>query len=501
MADENNIILVIFGASGDLTSRKLVPSIYNLYAQKLLPGRFSLLGVGRKKLNDEAFREKVARFLPGDKKQIKKDFFSHLNYLSIDTTLKDDYRKLKEKISTLNHADKGNTTVIYYLSTPPHVYETISENLSYHGLNHSENNKDFRRIIVEKPFGYDLDSAKKLNKVLLSFFTEDQIYRIDHYLGKETVQNIMVTRFSNSFFEPLWNRNYIDHVQITAAESIGIENRGEYFDSSGTMRDMIQNHLLLLTAMIAMEPPALSDSMSIRNEIVKVFQSLRPLTNEKIFNDIVRGQYTASDIGSGYRQESGIDAASKTETYVALKLFIDNWRWNGVPFFIRTGKRLPTRVTEAVIHFKPTPHHLFCYGAKNKQPANKLVLRIQPDEGMLLDFGMKVPGAGYQLQDVSMDFHYADLSDEALPTAYERLLLDAMKGDQTLYARADAIEKTWEFITPVLDTWRENDNIPVFGYPAGTWGPKEAKALISPQGSQWRNPCRNMTGSTEYCEL
>lgn len=501
MPDNNNIILVIFGASGDLTSRKLIPAIYNLYSRKLLPERFSLLGVGRKALDDNTFRDKVSQFLPGDKERIKKDFFALLNYVSLDTTSKDDYGLLKEKLSKLYNYENKNTTVIYYLATPPHIYETISENLSYHGLNLSEHDNDFCRIIVEKPFGYDLNSAKKLNRKLLSFFNEDQVYRIDHYLGKETVQNIMVTRFSNSFFEPLWNRNYIDHVQITAAESTGIGDRGEYFDTSGTMRDMIQNHLLLLTAMVAMEPPVVSESTAIRNEIVKVFQSLRPLKPDDIINNVIRGQYTSSNIGKGYRQEQGIAPDSKTETYVALKLFLDNWRWNGVPFYIRTGKYLPASVTEIVIHFKPTPNHLFCSDVITKQAVNKLVLRIQPDEGMLLEFGMKVPGAGYKLQNVNMDFHYSDLSDEALPTAYERLLVDAIKGDQTLYARADAIEATWKFITPVLDTWREKDDLPLYGYPAGTWGPKEADNLVSSGVYQWRNPCKNMTGSTDYCEL
>ncbi len=505
MTLKDDLIIVIFGASGDLASRKLIPSIYNLHQQKLLPGNFAVLGVGRKIYDDNSFRAKITEALIVTNDKVDNDFLRMLYYTSIDTSSKDDYKKLSIRLEKLDKEINAGQNVIFYLATPPQIYETITENLSYQGLNHAKNKEGFRRIIIEKPFGYDLESAKKLNAKLQTFFDEKQIYRIDHYLGKETVQNIMVTRFSNSFFEPLWNRNYIDHIQITAAEHIGIENRGGYFDKSGSLRDMVQNHLLLLTSMVAMEPPALADPTSIRNEIVKVFQSLRPMTHENIRHDVIRGQYTTSTIDNehvlAYRDEEGVEAGSKTETYTALKFYIDNWRWKDIPFFIRTGKRLPARVTEIVVHFKATPHHLFCYEVTHKRSVNKLVLRIQPDEGILLTFGMKVPGAGYKLQDVNMDFHYSDISDKALPGAYARLLVDAMNGDPTLYARGDAIEATWRFITPILQAWKEHDEWPVYGYPAGSWGPKEAEMLTRETGNGWRNPCKNLTNSDKYCEL
>jgi len=338
----------------------------------------------------------------------------------------------------------------------------------------------------------------------MKVFHEDQIYRIDHYLGKETVQNIFVTRFANGIFEPLWNRNYIHHVEITGVEDIGVENRGGYYDSSGALRDMLQNHLLELTGIIAMEPPSSFDSDSIRNEIVKVFQSLRPLQEENISNDVIRGQYVASKINgkkvAGYREEKGVNPDSKTETYVALRLFIDNWRWGGVPFYIRTGKRLPTRVTEVVIHFKPTPHYLF---TRNNMldGCNNLVIRIQPDEGILLKFGMKVPGTGFNVQNVNMDFRYSDLQNSYLPSAYERLLHDCMVGDSTLYQRGDAVEAAWKFVNPILRAWKNNSDIQLYGYPAGTWGPKHSDDLIEGKNLTWRYPSKNLANDGSYCEL
>jgi glucose-6-phosphate 1-dehydrogenase len=365
-------------------------------------------------------------------------------------------------------------------------------------------NGNWKKLIVEKPFGYDLESAKQLNKKLQEYFDEDQIYRIDHYLGKETVQNVFVTRFANGIFEPLWNRNYVHHVEITGVENIGVESRGGYYDSSGALRDMLQNHLLQITGLIAMEPPSSFESDSIRNEIIKVFQSFRPLDEKDINNSIIRGQYLSSKITGetipGYREEKGVPPASKTETYVALKLFIDNWRWGGVPFYIRTGKRLPTRVTEVVIHFKPTPHYLFARKSL-EDGCNQLIIRIQPDEGILLKFGMKVPGSGFNVQNVNMDFHYSDLMNTYLPSAYERLLYDCMIGDSTLYQRGDAVEAAWKFVDPVLKAWRDDTDIPLYGYSAGTWGPDNADNIIEDGKFKWRYPCKNLVNDGLYCEL
>ena len=319
------------------------------------------------------------------------------------------------------------------------------------------------------------------------------------------MQNILVTRFSNTIFEPLWNRNFIHHVEITSSESIGVGKRGGYYDHSGALRDMVQNHLLQLLALVAMEPPVMSDSNSVRNESLKVFQSLRTLEEKDIRNNIIRGQYLSSTIRGekvpGYREEEEVDKNSKTETYVAMKFFVDNWRWNGVPFYIRTGKRLPTRVTELVIHFRPTPHHIFFSADGSKKNPNQLIIRIQPDEGILVKFGMKIPGAGFAVQNVNMDFHYADLAQKELPEAYERLLLDCMHNDSTLYARGDAVEISWKFIDPIMKTWAENPGIPLYGYPAGTWGPEVADKLIEDPELTWRYPCKNLSNDGIYCEL
>ncbi|MCB0742938.1 MAG: glucose-6-phosphate dehydrogenase, partial [Ignavibacteriae bacterium] len=419
-----------------------------------------------------------------------------------DTADSKEYAKIKTRLNELNEKLNTNENFIFYLSTPPSLYKVIPNNLVKHGLN--KNEAGWRRIVIEKPFGYDLESAIRLNEKLLQDYSEDQIYRIDHFLGKETVQNLLVTRFSNGIYEPLWNRNFIDHVEITSAESLGVENRGGYYDKSGALRDMVQNHLLQMVGLVAMEPPSSLDSRAIRNETLKVFQSLRPIQPEEVDQVAIRGQYVASKIKNedvpGYREEEGVDPNSKTETYAAIKFYIDNWRWGGVPFYIRTGKRLPTKVTEIVIHFKQTPHYLFT--KKNGSEAcNQLIIRIQPDEGILLKFGMKVPGSGYNVQNVNMDFHYSDLSNVKLPTAYERLLLDAMLGDSTLFSRGDAVEEAWKFLAPIQKAWESDNNIKVYGYPAGTWGPENADALIENKNTTWRYPCKNLTGDGLYCEL
>lgn len=499
MKKTKNHILVIFGASGDLTKRKLIPALFDLFRQNLLPQKFAVLGASRTKLTDEDFRKKAGEFLPSGKDS---DAFTRLLYYQpVSPTASADFTHLKarlEKLSLENDIDPG---YIFYLSTPPSVYEIIAKNLSEKGMSKSAHY--FRRLIIEKPFGTDLDSAKKLNISLLNYFEENQIYRIDHYLGKESVQNMLVTRFSNGIFEPLWNRNFIERVEITSAERLGVEERGGYYDHSGALRDMLQNHLLQLTGFVTMEPPVVIEADAIRNEIVKVFQSLRPIPEDKVSQYVIRGQYTGSTIKGknikGYRQENGVDPDSRTETFVAMKFFIDNWRWGGVPFYIRTGKKLPARVTEIVIHFRKVPHHLFDNQTGSEPIDNQLVIRIQPDEGILLKFKMKTPGAGFQTQTVNMDFHYTDLAEVRLPSAYERLLLDCMQGDATLYSRGDAVEEAWKFVRPILNAWKNDPKIPIYGYPAGTWGPDSSDQLI--QEGQWRYPCKNLSNDGTFCEL
>lgn len=509
MKKPDNHILIIFGASGDLTFRKLIPAVYDLHKQELLPEKFAVVGASRTDLSDEKFREKmkdgIKKFanFKDDNAQIVNDFLKKLSYISVNTEKKEDFQKLKNHLLNLDNDLGTDGNFIYYLSTPPSLYGVIPCLLGEVGLNNNENGS-WKKLIVEKPFGYDLESALELNKKLSKYFKEEQIYRIDHYLGKETVQNILVTRFSNGVFEPLWNRNYVHHVEITSVENIGIENRGGYYDSSGALRDMVQNHLLQLTGLIAMEPPSSFDSNAIRNEIVKVFQSFRQFNGKDIQKYSIRGQYTsATIIGEkvpGYREEKGVEKDSRTESYVAMKLFIDNWRWGGVPFYMRTGKRMPTKVTEVVIHFKRTPHFLFS-NQDQVNSCNQLILRIQPDEGVLFKVGMKVPGQGFNIQNVNMDFHYSDLSNAYLPTAYERLLHDCMIGDSTLYQRADAVEAAWKFVDPILKAWKNDNNIPVYGYPAGTWGPEKADEMIEGKNMTWRYPCKNLEGDGIYCEL
>ncbi|MEQ8471288.1 MAG: glucose-6-phosphate dehydrogenase [Marinoscillum sp.] len=505
MIKNDNQILVIFGASGDLTARKLIPAIYNLYKKNYLPEKYAIVGVGRTPYDDEDFRRKVVlenEHIKKGKDHAVEDFAKLVHYHSLDTSKAEDYPGLAKRLYSIDDDFGTNCNVIFYLSVPPSLYATIPKNLASAGLNKEKTG--WTRLIIEKPFGYDLASAKELNKSLLTDYNEDQIYRIDHYLGKETVQNLLVTRFSNSIFEPLWNRNFIHRVEITSAESVGVEKRGGYYDGSGALRDMVQNHLLQLIGLVAMEPPVRADASSIRNEKLKVFQSLRHLTPQEIKTNVVRGQYLSSKVKGeevkGYREEEGVDTESRTETFVALKFFIDNWRWSGVPFYIRSGKKLPTRVSEIVIHFKPNHHHIF----KNNQKVNAqnmLVLRIQPDEGVLIKFGMKVPGAGFEVKNVNMDFMYSDLTDAYVPDAYERLILDCMQGDATLYARGDSVEAAWEFIDPILKAWKEDTTIPIYGYPAGSWGPEHQDNLIDGENMAWRYPCKNLAEDGIYCEL
>jgi glucose-6-phosphate 1-dehydrogenase len=510
MKSLENQLLVIFGASGDLTRRKLLPALFNLHKQKLLPAHFAIVGTGRAELSNEDFRQRTFESLKAASQQnltgeVTESFLRLLYYVSINTADKASYMLLKKKMEEIDRENAIGGNVIFYMATPPGLYEIIAESLALHGLNHSPSAESWRRMIIEKPLGYDQHSARKLNHSLHDCFQEEQLYRIDHYLGKETVQNVMVTRFSNGIFEPLWNRNYVHHVEITSAESLGIESRGGYYDKAGALRDMVQNHLLQLLTLVAMEPPTVITATAIRNETLKVLQSIRPLRAKEVERNVIRGQYMESAIrGSlikSYRDEDGIAPDSRTETYVALKLFVDNWRWGGVPFYIRTGKRLPTRVTEIVIHFRPTPHKLFCFDTNRFNSENQLVIRIQPDEGILMKFGMKVPGTGFKVQEVNMDFHYSELAQDQIPEAYQRLLLDCMQGDPTLFTRGDAVEEAWGIVDPVLWAWENMPDIPVYGYPAGTWGPREADSLIEEPDMTWRYPCKNLTDDGIYCEL
>mgnify|MGYP000501211301 CR=1 FL=1 len=501
--DNSNI--VIFGASGDLSFRKLIPALYQLYVSKQLPNAFFILGVSRTQYTTESYREALLLAL---KKYSEANettshaFLEHVYYLSINTSNASDYGKLAANLIALYEQYQTPHNTLYYLATPPSQFTVIPACLSNSDL--LNQNEGWKRIVIEKPLGYDLASAIALDKSLHRFFDESQIYRIDHYLGKETVQNLLVFRFANGMFEPLWDRNYIDYVEITGAESLGVEARGRYYDGAGALRDMLQNHLLQVLAMVAMEPPAVINADSTRNEVVKVLQSLQPITEDDLKTNIVLGQYTDSTVQGqsmpAYRQEKGVAGDSRTETYIAIKLFINNWRWNSVPFYVRTGKRLPTRVTEVVIHFKQTPHPIF----GQKAPANKLILRIQPDEGIVMQFGLKKPGAGFEAQDVSMDFRYQDLAEDGelespLLNAYERLLLDALNGDATLFARSDAVQACWKFVEPII-AHQKTEHVLLHGYACGTWGPKEAEYLLASDKRAWRFPCKNLV-NTQYCEL
>jgi glucose-6-phosphate 1-dehydrogenase len=491
-----NQMLVIFGSNGDLARRKLLPAVFHLFLDNLLPEKFAVIGAGSQEKDENTYRDDVMQSLQEFAKKSVEDnaekateFLQKIHYKKVNNQAEDDFIILKQYIEQLSTTLGISQNIVYYFSIPPFLYEVVAANLVKFGLNNEENG--WKRIIIEKPFGYSYDTAIDLDKKLHNGFHEDQIYRIDHYLGKETVQNIMVTRFSNGFFEPIWNRKYVDRIEITAAEKIGVGSRGGYYDTSGAMRDMIQNHLLQVLAVVTMEPPSIFDSDSIRNETVKVLQALRPIKGNEIADYVVRGQYISGQAGDkilqGYRQEKGVAPNSKTETFVAMKVFIDNWRWGDVPFYIRTGKQLPERVTEVVIHLKPAPHQLFKQLCLT-EPNNMIILRIHPDAGVAVDFGMKIPGAGFKVQNVNMAFHYSDLAEKKISEAYERLLLDCMSGDSTLYARADAVKASWKFVDPILQAWKNNTDIPLYFYESGTWGPNESNALFGDKYVKWRQP-------------
>jgi glucose-6-phosphate 1-dehydrogenase len=469
--------IVIFGASGDLTKRKLIPSLFNLFCKGRLPREFRIIGYGSRDMNDETFRvhleEGMKEFAHAAYTSKEwSDFESHIGYVRSGYT--------REAFETLDgflrswHGEAGNR--VYYMATPPDAYPGIIDLLGDTGQLNEDNG--WRRVVVEKPFGTDLDSAQKLNAQIHRILNEQQIYRIDHYLGKETVQNILVTRFANTIFEPLWNRNYIDHVEITVAEQVGVEHRAKFYDEVGILRDMFQNHLLQLTSLVAMEPPVSFEATALRNEKVKVLSAIQPMNEAEIVSSTVRGQY------NGYRQEQGTDKGSMTATYGAVRLFIDNWRWQGVPFYLRSGKSLKEKLSQVVIEFKCPPQLLFPTQQGSMNP-NMLVLFLQPDEGVHWRFEAKVPDTVSELRSVDMEFHYSDsFGDTALPDAYERLLLDTLSGDASLFTRADEVETAWGIIDPVIRAW-EADKQPLAFYDPGSWGPKEADELLTRDGRAW----------------
>ncbi|MEM9949544.1 MAG: glucose-6-phosphate dehydrogenase [Cyanobacteria bacterium P01_D01_bin.36] len=488
-------VTVIFGASGDLTKRKLIPALYNLVQQKLLPDQFAIIGIGRTPMPTEDFRGKILNalreFATGEIEDSLLDWLApRLHYLSGDFASPETYQQLKE---TLTHIDQERTTqgnYLYYLATAPTFFDEITRQLGAAGLA-QESAGQWRRVVFEKPFGRDLASAQKLNQDIGQVLSEEQIYRIDHYLGKETVQNILVFRFGNGMFEPTWNHRYIDHVQITVAEQVGVEARGGYYDDSGALRDMIQNHLFQLLAMVAMEPPVSFAADAVRDEKSKVLRAIQPLSAEDVLRDVVRGQYDAGQDANqhplvAYRAEPKVNPQSQTETFVAMKLTIDNWRWAGVPFYLRTGKHLPERTSEIAIQFKQVPSLLFRETSMEELVPNFLVIRLQPNEGISLHFGAKVPGPKVQMGGVDMDFCYANYFNATPTTGYETLLYDCMTGDATLFQRSDNVELGWEVVTPILDVWQAMPARDFPNYAAGSWGPDAADNLLMRDGRKWR---------------
>jgi glucose-6-phosphate 1-dehydrogenase len=489
--------IIIFGASGDLTHRKLIPALFRLFQRDLLADNFFILGCARSEMTDEEFRQKVRDSIENWVKNITDsdlDNFIRKCYYNTgeDYQDKEMYDSLVERLQKLDEENSTGGNHIFHFALPPKLYSTIVEHLGICGLaKKSEEGPPFPRVIVEKPYGHDLESAIELDEDLRSVFAEKQIYRIDHYLGKETVQNILMFRFANAVFEPIWNRRYIDHVQITVAESIGIEKRAGYFEQTGLLRDMFQNHMLQMLALVAMEPSISFDADRIRDEKVKLLRSIRPFPLDDLDRCIVRGQYGSGLVdGSevvGYRQEEGVDSDSQVETFVAAKVLIENWRWQGVPFYMRAGKRLARRVSEIAIIFKRVPYSMFAPLEPEELSPNVLALNVQPEEGVSLTIQAKQPGAKLCMTSLTMDFRYQELLDTELPDAYERLLLDCMLGDQTLFWRSDGIEASWSLVTPVLKRWEKNEKIcPITFYKSGSWGPSEAEALLKRDGRKWR---------------
>ena len=487
--------IIIFGAGGDLSWRKLVPALYNLSLDGYLPAQFAVIGVDRKEMTDEDFREHLRDGVDRFSRRGKADdgawtaFASHFSFLSGDFGEPATYSALEEQLKARDQEWGTKAQRILYQATPPSLVETIVHQIGQAGL---AQDREGTRIVLEKPFGHDLASAQELNKMLTAVLEESQIYRIDHYLGKETVQNILAFRFANALFEPIWDRRYIDHVQITVAEKVGVEHRGDYYDHAGALRDMIQNHLLQILCLIAMEPPVAFDADEIRDRKVDVLRAIRRRPKIHLHRFAVRGQYGAGWIQgehvAAYGDEPGVDADSVTETFAAVKLFVDNWRWQDVPFYLRTGKRLPARASQVLIQFRPVPHQSFPSSAVLDWQPNRLLIRIQPEESIVLRFQAKQPGPAMRLSPVEMRFCYGDAFETTPPEAYETLLLDVILGDATLFMRADQVEEAWSVVTPILEGWESAAPVDFPNYQAGTWGPEAAEALIAQDGRSWLMP-------------
>ena len=487
--------IVIFGANGDLAKRKLLPALYSLAHDRRLSAGFAVAGNSRTPLSDEDFRARMKQSVKNFSEQDQYDeavwrsFERGLYYVPGDVKDPAYYSSLKERLAAISSERRTGDNVLFYLSTQPSLYGPIVQQLEAAGLARSENG-GWRRVVVEKPFGHDLASARELNRQIQGVFEENEIYRIDHYLGKETVQNILTFRFANGIFEPLWNHRYVRQVQITAAESIGVEDRGGYYEESGALRDMVQNHLLQVLATMAMEPPARFEAEAVRNEKGKVLESIRSMSSDDVSRYAVAGQYGPGRVGgndlAGYREERGVDAESQTDTYAAVTFFVDNWRWAGVPFYVRSGKRLAKRVTEISIEFASAPHVLFPEKSPVETP-NLLILRIQPSGGISLRFDAKKPGEGMQLRGVSMDFHYGSSFGVREPSAYETLLLDAIAGDGTLYSRQDMVEASWAAVEPIVEVWK-NRKHDFPNYAAGSWGPRPSDQMLNENRHSWRTP-------------
>ncbi len=488
-------VMVIFGATGDLTKRKLYPALYNLKRDGYLPAKFAVIGLGRETMSTEEFRKKLCsdmrEFVLGEIDEDLIDWFIERTYYQPgdfgDRSL---YEQLSNQIEITEEKHKTGGNCFFYMATPPSLFAPISQHLAERGLADEVGGK-WRRFIYEKPFGRDLGSAKQLNSDLLKIVEEQQIYRIDHYLGKETVQNLLVFRFANGIFEPLWNRTFVDHVQITVAEKLGVEQRGDYYDKAGALRDMIPNHIFQLITLTAMEPPVSFEADAVRDEQFKILNAIEPFTPENVSTNSVRGQYTAGEIEgkemSDYRLEKDVAADSGTETFAALKVQIDNWRWAGVPFYLRTGKSLPTRHSEIVIQFKRPPFSLFRKTSVDQTLSNRIVIHIQPDEGITQEFGAKLPGPVIKTANVKMEFNYKDYFGDAPSTGYERLLYDCMIGDATLFQRADMVEQSWKIVSPILDLWSDRRGEALPHYSAGTWGPAAADELLGRDKRKWQN--------------
>jgi glucose-6-phosphate 1-dehydrogenase len=485
MNKQNPVTIVIFGASGDLTQRKLIPGLFSLFCKGLLPERFTVVGLARTEWSSADFREqmlaglkKLAPDLENDERWA--DFASNLHYMLGDATQPEDYAALGDLLADV---EEGAANRLYYLSTAPRFFGPIVTHLGKAGLV-TEDGETWRRVVIEKPFGHDLTSAQALNELIHNVLDERQIYRIDHYLAKETVQNLLVFRFANTLFEPIWNRNYIDHVQITVAEEVDVGHRAGYYDQSGILRDMFQNHLMQLLALVAMEPPAAFDANAIRDEKVKVMRSVRPLSTAEICRQSVRAQY------EGYCKTDGVAADSHTATYAALELYIDNWRWRGVPFYLRSGKALAKKASEILIQFKEPPHMMFTIPADEPIPANYLALCLQPHEGFHQRIELKEPGQAVKLRSVDMDFHYGEaFQPDSMPEAYETLLRNALEGDPTLFTRGDGIEAAWQVVDSVIAAWQSDDAPPLTSYKPGSWGPTAADELLARHGRHWRHGC------------